>query len=181
MQASWYEFIFSLSLANLRTYPLTVGAARYVGAVSVDWGKCSATGGNGSVHWRYAPETYGIESPGFGLTGFRVETTPRSLSAARCAEELNLDLLDRARKVSATHAVYVYRKSDLLCFASERREEIFAGSLRGIFKAAYKRCIPIRFFLRTSWISCFPATSGLCISRCPWLSAIRKLRHFKRS
>jgi len=42
MQTSWNELVFSLQLTNLRTYPLTVGVARYVGAVSVDWGKCSA-------------------------------------------------------------------------------------------------------------------------------------------
>jgi len=42
MQHSWNELIFSLQLTNMRTYPLTVGIARYVGAVSVDWGKCSA-------------------------------------------------------------------------------------------------------------------------------------------
>lgn len=42
MQSSWNELIFSLQLTNLKTYPLTVGVARYVGAVSVDWGKCSA-------------------------------------------------------------------------------------------------------------------------------------------
>lgn len=42
MQTSWNELVFSLQLTNLKTYPLTVGVARYVGAVSVDWGKCSA-------------------------------------------------------------------------------------------------------------------------------------------
>ncbi|MDY4611811.1 MAG: carbohydrate ABC transporter permease [Sphaerochaetaceae bacterium] len=42
MQSSWNELMFSLQLTNLKTYPLTVGVARYVGAVSVDWGKCSA-------------------------------------------------------------------------------------------------------------------------------------------
>lgn len=42
MQSSWNELVFSLQLTNLRTYPLTVGVARYVGAVSVDWGKSSA-------------------------------------------------------------------------------------------------------------------------------------------
>jgi multiple sugar transport system permease protein len=42
MQSSWNELLFSLQLTNLSTYPLTVGVARYVGAVSVDWGKCSA-------------------------------------------------------------------------------------------------------------------------------------------
>ena len=105
-----------------------------------------AAGGKGSVYWQYAPEPSGIESPGFGLTGFKGENTPRSLSASICARELNLEVLDRARKVSATNAVYVSRKTDLLCFASERREEMYAGSLSGIFKAAYKHCIPIRFF-----------------------------------
>lgn len=105
-----------------------------------------AAGGKGTVYWQYAPEPSGIESPGFGLTGFRGENTPRSLSAAACAQELNLQMLDRARKVPAVNAVYVSRKSDLLCFASERREEMYAGSLSGIFKAAYQRCIPIRFF-----------------------------------
>ena len=42
MQSSWNELIFSLQLTNLNTYPLTVGIARYVGAVSVDWGRSSA-------------------------------------------------------------------------------------------------------------------------------------------
>jgi beta-galactosidase GanA len=105
-----------------------------------------AAGGKGSVYWQYAPEPSGIESPGFGLTGFKGENTPRSLSASMCARELNIDSLDRARKVSSTNAVYVSRKTDLLCFASERREEMYAGSLSGIFKAAYKNGIPIRFF-----------------------------------
>ncbi len=41
MQFSWNELMFSLQLTNIRTYPLTVGIARYVGAVSVDWGKSS--------------------------------------------------------------------------------------------------------------------------------------------
>ena len=42
MQSSWNELMFALQLTNLNTYPLTVGIARYVGAVSVDWGKSSA-------------------------------------------------------------------------------------------------------------------------------------------
>ncbi len=42
MQFSWNELLFSLQLTRLDTYPLTVGIARYVGAVSVDWGKSSA-------------------------------------------------------------------------------------------------------------------------------------------
>ena len=106
----------------------------------------AVAGGKGTVYWQYAPEPSGIESPGFGLTGFKGENTPRSLSAARCASELSSPVLDVARRSKALNAVYVSRKSDLLCFASERREEMYAGSLSGVFKAAYDRCIPIRFF-----------------------------------
>jgi hypothetical protein len=42
--------------------------------------------------------------------------------------------------------VYVSRKTDLLCFSSERREELYAKSLSGFFKAAYAKGIPCRFF-----------------------------------
>ncbi len=42
VKSSWNELLFSLQLTNLNTYPLTVGIARYVGSVSVDWGKSSA-------------------------------------------------------------------------------------------------------------------------------------------
>lgn len=42
MSFSWNELMFSLQLTSIRTYPLTVGVARYVGAISVDWGKTSA-------------------------------------------------------------------------------------------------------------------------------------------
>ncbi|HSK68875.1 MAG TPA: carbohydrate ABC transporter permease [Candidatus Limnocylindria bacterium] len=42
MQSSWNELLFSLTLTNVRTYPLTVAVARFTGAMSVDWGKCSA-------------------------------------------------------------------------------------------------------------------------------------------
>ncbi len=41
MRFSWNELMFSLQLTNINTYPLTVGIARYVGAISVDWGKSS--------------------------------------------------------------------------------------------------------------------------------------------
>ncbi|MCL2126662.1 MAG: beta-galactosidase [Treponema sp.] len=105
-----------------------------------------AAGGKGTIYWQYAPEPAGLESPGFGLTGLKGENTPRSLSAARCAAELSLGILDRARRAPITNAVYVSRKSDLLCFASERREELYAKSLSGFFKAAYVKGIPCRFF-----------------------------------
>ena len=42
MRYSWNELIFSLQLTDFTTYPLTVGIARYVGAISVDWGRSSA-------------------------------------------------------------------------------------------------------------------------------------------
>ncbi|MEG0865221.1 MAG: carbohydrate ABC transporter permease [Clostridia bacterium] len=42
MQSSWNELMFSLTLTNIKTYPLTVAVARFTGAMSVDWGKCSA-------------------------------------------------------------------------------------------------------------------------------------------
>jgi hypothetical protein len=105
-----------------------------------------AAGGKGTLYWQYAPEPAGIESPGFGLTGFRGEATPRSQSAEICAREIYSCLLDDARRVPVTNAVYVSRKTDLLCFASERREELYAKSLSGFFKAAYTKGIPCRFF-----------------------------------
>jgi len=42
MQFSWNELLFSLQLTGLDTYTLPVGVARYVGAVSVNWGQGSA-------------------------------------------------------------------------------------------------------------------------------------------
>ena len=105
-----------------------------------------AAGGKGSVYWQYSPEPAGIESPGFGLTGFQGENSIRSLAAGKMAELLNQNLFTEAVPVSALNAVYVSRSSDLICFASERREEMYAGSLSGIFRAAYDNGIPIRFF-----------------------------------
>lgn len=42
MQLSWNELLFSLQLTNMDTYTLPVGIAKFVGSVSVDWGKSSA-------------------------------------------------------------------------------------------------------------------------------------------
>jgi multiple sugar transport system permease protein len=42
MQLSWNELLFSLQLTNMDTYTLPVGIAKFVGAISVDWGKSSA-------------------------------------------------------------------------------------------------------------------------------------------
>lgn len=106
-----------------------------------------ATGGKGSVYWQYAPEPAGLESPGFGLTGFQGENTPRSTAAGTCARELTAcPALEQAKPVPILNAVYVSRSSDLLCFAAGRQEDLYAASLSGVFQAAYRQSVPIRFF-----------------------------------
>ena len=42
MQFSWNELLFSLQLTKMDYYTLPVGIGKFVGAVSVDWGKSSA-------------------------------------------------------------------------------------------------------------------------------------------
>ena len=42
MQFSWNELLYSLQLTSMDSYTLPVGIARFVGPMSVDWGKCSA-------------------------------------------------------------------------------------------------------------------------------------------
>lgn len=42
MQYSWNELVFALQLTDMDTYTLPVGISRFVGSVSVDWGKSSA-------------------------------------------------------------------------------------------------------------------------------------------
>ena len=42
VQYSWNELLFSLQLTSMDSYTLPVGIAKFVGAVSVDWGKSSA-------------------------------------------------------------------------------------------------------------------------------------------
>lgn len=42
MQYSWNELLFSLQLTSMDSYTLPVGIGKFVGAVSVDWGKSSA-------------------------------------------------------------------------------------------------------------------------------------------
>lgn len=42
MQLSWNELLFSLQLTDVHTYTLPVGIAKFVGSISVDWGKSSA-------------------------------------------------------------------------------------------------------------------------------------------
>ena len=41
-QFSWNELLFALQLTNLDTYTLPVGISKFVGSISVDWGKSSA-------------------------------------------------------------------------------------------------------------------------------------------
>ena len=106
-----------------------------------------AAGGKGSVYWQYAPEPAGVESPGFGLTGFRGQDTPRSQAAGKCASYfLNLHDLENAHPLPILNAVYVSRDSDLLCFSAGKKENLYAASLSGAFQAAYRKGIPIRFF-----------------------------------
>ena len=124
-----------------------------------------AAGGKGTIYWQYAPEPAGIESPGFGLTGFKGENTPRSLSAACCAAELNKEILDKAHRLPITNAVYASRKTDILCFASERREELYVKSMSGFFKAAYLKGIPCRF-LHEDQIASLPG-SGIKVLYLP--------------
>jgi multiple sugar transport system permease protein len=42
LQYSWNEFLFSLMLTNIETYTLPAGISKFVGSISVDWGKSSA-------------------------------------------------------------------------------------------------------------------------------------------
>lgn len=42
MQYSWNELVYSLQLTAMDSYTLPVGISRFVGSVSVDWGKSSA-------------------------------------------------------------------------------------------------------------------------------------------
>jgi beta-galactosidase GanA len=105
----------------------------------------AAAGGKGVLYWQWAVEPAGIESPGFGLVRFDGGETERSQAAARCATELVDPRLDQARRVLPVNGIYVSRKSQLLCFAADRREDLYAGSVAGAYRAAYTAGLPIRF------------------------------------
>ncbi|MGD9940496.1 MAG: beta-galactosidase [Clostridia bacterium] len=105
----------------------------------------AAAGGKGVLYWQWAAEPAGIESPGFGLVRFDGGPTPRSQAAARCAAELVDPRLERARRVLPVNGIYVSRKSQLICFAADRREDLYAGSLAGAYRAAYTAGLPVRF------------------------------------
>ena len=104
-----------------------------------------AAGGKGVLYWQYAPEPAGLESPGFGLTAWDGGNTERSLAAGRCTRELSDPRLDAAVRVLPVNAIYLSRKSQVLSFCAERREDLYAGSLAGIYRAAYEAGIPVRF------------------------------------
>ncbi len=105
----------------------------------------AAAGGKGVLYWQYAPEPAGLESPGFGLTAFDGGNNERSLAAGRCARELTDTRLDSARRVLPVNAIYLSRKSEALCFCADRREDLYAGSAAGAYRAAYQARIPVRF------------------------------------
>jgi beta-galactosidase GanA len=104
-----------------------------------------AAGGKGVLYWQYAPEPAGMESPGFGLTAFDGGNNERSLASGVCARELSDKRLDTARRVLPVNAVYLSRKSETLCFCADRREDLYAGSAAGVYRAAYQARIPVRF------------------------------------
>jgi hypothetical protein len=104
-----------------------------------------AAGGKGVLYWQYAPEPAGLESPGFGLTGFDGGNNERSLAAGLCARELTDERLDSARRVLPVNAIYLSRKSEALSFCADRREDLYAGSAAGAYRAAYQARIPVRF------------------------------------
>lgn len=41
-QCSWNELLYALQLTTMKSYTLQVGISRFTGALTVDWGKCSA-------------------------------------------------------------------------------------------------------------------------------------------
>lgn len=104
-----------------------------------------AAGGKGVLYWQYAPEPAGLESPGFGLTAFDGGNNGRSESAGRCARELSDERLDAAKRVLPVNGIYLSRKSQALCFSADRREDLYAGSVAGAYRAAYRSRIPVRF------------------------------------
>lgn len=105
----------------------------------------AAAGGKGVLYWQYAPEPAGLESPGFGLTAYDGGNTERSREAGACARELSDSRLDAATRVLPVNAIYISRKSQVLSFCAERREDLYAGSVAGIYRAAYEAGIPVRF------------------------------------
>lgn len=114
-----------------------------------------AAGGKGVVYWQYAPEPAGMESPGFGLTGFKGENTERSLEAGRCASVFREQNLDGSRPIPAMNGIYLSRNADLLLFAAGAQEERYAHSIYGVYQTCADAGIPVRFvhgdYLDAAW------------------------------
>jgi len=114
-----------------------------------------AAGGKGVVYWQYAPEPAGMESPGFGLTGFNGENTERSLEAGRCAKLFEAYELDRSRPVPAINGIYLSRNPAFLLFEAGAQEEKYAHSIYGVFKSCAEGGIPVRFvhgdYMESAW------------------------------
>jgi hypothetical protein len=53
--------------------------------------------------------------------------------------------LDQARRILPVNGIYVSRKSQLLCFAADRKEDLYAGSIADVYRAAYAASLPVRF------------------------------------
>lgn len=104
-----------------------------------------AAGGKGVTYWQYAPEPAGIESPGFGLTGFLGENTERSLEAGHCARELTHDTLARAVRVPAMNAIYLSRDNSVWFYGADRQEELYAQAVHGMYRAALGAGVPVTF------------------------------------
>ena len=132
----------------------------------------AAAGGKGVLYWQWAAEPAGIESPGFGLVRFDGGPTPRSQAAARCALELVDPRLDQAQRVLPVNGIYVSRKSQLLCFAADRREDLYAGSIAGAYRAAYTAGLPIRF-VHEDYVDSL-ATEGLQVLYVPMALSLDK-------
>ena len=114
-----------------------------------------AAGGKGVVYWQYAPEPAGMESPGFGLTGFDGENTERSEEAGRCARLFKEYQLDKSRLVPAVNGIYLSRNADLLLFAAGAQEEKYAHSIYGVYQTSIEAGIPVRFvhgdYMASAW------------------------------
>lgn len=127
-------------------------------------------GGKGAVYWQYAYEPAGVESPGFGLTGFEHENTERSLEAGRCARYFQEKGLDETVSVLSMNGICISRNASLFLFAAERQEKMYADSLLGAYKVCADAGIPVRFvhtdYLKDAW------DEGLCVLYVPMAIAL---------
>ena len=127
-------------------------------------------GGKGAVYWQYAYEPAGVESPGFGLTGFEHENTERSLEAGRCTRYFQEKGLDETVSVLSMNGICISRNASLFLFAAERQEKMYADSLLGAYKVCADAGIPVRFvhtdYLKDAW------DEGLCVLYVPMAIAL---------